>query len=240
MSATQLIWAAAGHPATEGKTGSRYQLEQSPGRCATCAVPISDGVPFEPRRGVAGINNGTFHGHAEYARWGTHVCAACAWLFGDPKRTHRSILVLGESIWWPILGQPTEATEGRPRWREVFGCLDYVARDTPMAGILTTDTKPRLWPRIRMSLADAPGLYIHSPAHNWSHWTHFDRGSVAAALQLVDAAMALGATRMAAWQGLAGNTKLLDHHGLDAVLTLDESIQPLRGGAELLIACLIA
>lgn len=239
-SASGLVWAAAGRPAPEGKTGATYRLEAAAGLCATCAAPIAEGVPVMPRRGVAGIDNETFHGHAEYFRFGTHVCAACAWLYGDPKRTHRSVVAIGGSLWWPKLGP---AAEGRPRWRTVLadlaGC-GHTAPGTLVAGVLTTDPKPRLWPRMTLSMAAAPELYVHSPDHDWSRPTAIDPDAVRAALFLVDEALASGASRRACWHGLLGSQKLVDAAGLDRLLQIDAALAPLRGGPTLLAACLVA
>lgn len=247
MSAPHLIWSSFGRPAPEGKTGSAYRFEPADGCCATCAAPIAEGVPFTPRRGVPGIDNDTFHGHAEYARWGTHVCRACAWLYGDPKRTHRGVLVVGERGWWPVIAATkagdeakAKAVEGRPRWRYALAEIARAPADTPVTGVLTVDPKPRLWPRAEIATAAAPGLYVHSPDHDWSRWTAFDLREVARALALVDQAVALGATKSACWAGLLGSPKLADRVGLGRLAAIDARIAPMRGSAELLISCLVA
>lgn len=240
--APQLAWRALGGPAPQGKTGGQYRFEKvaEGSVCATCATPIEEGVPFTPPRGVKGVDNPTFHGYAEYVRFGTHVCAACAWFYGDPKRTGRGLLVLGGEAFWPLLGQAGKAPGDRPRWRGLLGRVGRSPPATPMTGVMTVDPKVRLWPRMLIATAGAPALYLHSPGHNWSRWTPFDLEATGEALTLCDRAIALGATRSAVWRGLLIQPTLADKAGLDTVLALDAALAPRRGTAELLIACLVA
>lgn len=238
--ASQLIWRAFGSRAPEGKTGGKYVFEAATGSCATCAAPLTSGVPFEPRRGIAGIagiDNDTFSGHSEYARWGTHVCKACAWLYGDPKRMHRSVLVVGGRGWWPTIAQ---TIEGRPRWRYILGEVARSAPSTPMTGVLTTDPKPRLWPRTCIATCGVPGLYVHIPEQDISRWAPIDITRLACALRAVDAAVQAGATKTATLRGLFGAPKLVDALGLDMIDRLERELSPMRGTIEFNIAAVIA
>lgn len=232
-----ILWHAAGRPPPKGRTGARYRLEPASGCCATCAAPIAEGVPFTPRRGVAGIDNDTFHGHAEYARWGTHVCAGCAWLYGDPKRTHRGVLALGDRLWWPMIG---EAAEDRPRWRTLLGWIAAAPPRTPLTGVLTADPKPRLWPRARAAVAGRPGLYLHIPDADWSRWTPFALRDVAQVLAAVDTARLLGFTKRAIWTGSGASPAMCDRWGLAAIEAAEAALKPWRGTAALLIAVTVA
>ncbi|ACL60549.1 hypothetical protein [Methylobacterium nodulans] len=100
------------------------------------------------------------------------------------------MLALGDRLWWPTI---TDPMEDRPRWRGLLGQIGRTAPGTPMTGVLTTDPKPRLWPRMQAATAGAPGLYVHAPDYDWSRWTSFELRDVAAALAVVDEARALGA-----------------------------------------------
>lgn len=237
MTAPQLIWRAFGARVPEGKTGGKYKLEKIAGTCATCAAPIKEGVPFQPRRGVAGINNDTFSGYAEYARWGTHVCPACAWLFGDPKRMHRAVLVVGEHGWWPTIAQ---TIEGRPRWRHALREIALAHPDTPMTGILTTDPKPRLWPRANIATCGSPGLYLHIPEQDISTWRALNLQRIAVCLAAIDLAMAAGATKTAALHGLLASPKLVDKLGLGKVIAIEDRLAPLRASIEFGVGIVIA
>jgi hypothetical protein len=238
ITAPQLIWGAFGNPAPEGKTGSRYRVEPCQGACATCAAPIDEGVPFTPRRGVAGIDNDTFSGHAEYARFGTHVCMACAWLYGDPKRNNRSVLVVGERGWWPTIVQ---TIEGRPRWRNAFGEIARADPATPMTGVLSAaNPQPRLWPRAQVAACGAPGLYVHIPDRDVSMWTQVDLRRIAVSLAAVDRALAIGFGKFSIARGLWVASDIIDQVGLDATERLEAALAPLRGRVEFTIAVTIA
>jgi len=237
LTAAELMWRGFGSRSPEGKTGSQYQFEPAAGRCCTCGAEIAEGVPFAPRRGVAGIDNDTFSGHGEFARWGTHACRACAWFYGDPKRTHRGCLVVGDRGWWPTIAQEIE---GRPRWRHVLGEIGRAGGDAPMTGVLTSDPKPRLWPRAQLATCGAPGLYLHVPDYDVSGWTIFDLRRVERAIAAVDDAIAAGATKRAAFYGLWLQAQLVDRLGLAATAALEAALAPHRGSVELTIAVLIA
>lgn len=235
--APQLIWRAFGSLPPAGKTGSKYGFEPCEGLCATCAAPITDGVPFTPRRKVAGIDNDTFSQHGEYARYGTHVCAACAWLYGEPKQMHRAVLVVGDQGWWPTIAQ---TIPGRPRWRHVLREIVHADAATPMTGVLTADPKPRLWPRAHVASCGAPGFYIHLPDQDISGWYAIELRHVAISLAAVDAAIAAGATKTAALRGLWTAPKLVDAAGIETIERLEERLALLRGRIEFNIAAVIA
>ena len=189
MSAPQLIWRNSKEPA------HKYVEEDTEGYCATCAAPISTGV------GTEQINNPTFANHSEFFKFGTHVCRACAWLYGDPKRTHRNVLAVGDELWWPMISRES-ATEERPSWMELFRRLENLPPETPMCGVLTTDPKPRNWPRMRLSTAQNPGLYIHAPDYD------------IAVFRVLDIATVLGISMHVRTALLAGFSKLDIYHGL--------------------------
>jgi hypothetical protein len=235
--ASELIWNAFGARAPEGKTGSQYRFEPAMGHCAICGAAITEGVPFAPRRGVVGIDNPTFSGYAEYARWGSHVCRACAWLCGDPKRTHRAMLVVGDRGWWPTIAQ---AIDGRPRWRNILGEIARAAPEMPMTGVLTTDPKPRLWPRAQLATCGRPGMYFHCPEQDISGWRQFDLRTVAQALAAVNAAITIGATKSAALRGIWTMPTLADRHGTKIVDRVERRLAEYRGSTEFMIAAVVA
>lgn len=183
MSAPQLLWSAAGEPA------HKYLEETTDGSCATCAAPL-DGLGIS----TEAVNNPTFSSHSEFFRYGTHVCRACAWLYGDPKRTHRNVLALPGGVWWPMISVES-ATPSRPSWLEVLSRLTHCSPETPVAGVLTTDPKPRNWPRMRLSTVGAFGLYVHAPSFDVSEYRTLDLEALAEMTEPILAAQALGFTR---------------------------------------------
>jgi hypothetical protein len=235
--APHLIWRAFGSLPPAGKTGSKYKFEPCDGCCATCAALVTEGVPFAPRRGVAGIDNDTFSGHGEYARYGSHVCPACAWLYGEPKTMHRAMLVVGNEGWWPTIAQ---VIPNRPRWRNALSAIARADPATPMTGILTTDPKPRLWPRAQMATCGAPGLYVHVPEQDLSGWHAIDLTHVAKSLAAVDRAVAAGFTKTAALRGLMTSPAMVDKAGIELTERLEQQLSPLRGRVEFGVAAVIA
>src|SRR5581483_8085406 len=128
--APALLWRAAGEPP------AKWPLESASGVCATCGDSLGAGIPVEA---IAGE---TFAMHADYLRYGTHVCPACGWLYSDAKQHHRNVLEVA-------------ATQ---------------APDTVLSGVLTTDPKPRCWPRARLASVGRFGLYVHAPDWDTSQY----------------------------------------------------------------------
>lgn len=236
MTAPRLIWEGFGASAPEGKTGAKYAFEGCEGVCATCCHPIASGVPAHPRRGVTGILNATFSGHAEYLAHGTHVCAGCAWMYGQPKISHRAVLTLGGRSWWPTISQDME---GRPKWREILREASDLPPDAPMTGVLTTDPKPRFWPRVRLASIARPGLYVHWPDFDISRWVDFEFAAFWTCLGVVDEARALGMTKRECMLG-GCTSRLVDKRGIVAVMDMEARLAALRPDPSFSIAVVLA
>lgn len=165
---SKLIHRAAGSPP------HKYTEEVASGVCATCASSIKAGVSTEQ------INNPTFSNHAEFFRFGTHVCRACAWMYSEPKQRHRNMIACGgerPKVLYPMIS-PDSATEERPTWQDIiYGDVNKylpILDDVPITGVLTTDPKPRLWPRCRVASVSSFGLYVHAPQYDVSEWRELD------------------------------------------------------------------
>ena len=193
-SAPDLVWRNAGKPK------HKYAEEKYEGVCATCAAPIEVGVSAEQ------INNPTFSNHSEFFKFGTHVCRACAWLYGDPKRTHRNVLAVGDELWWPMISVENAQKQGRTSWRDLllavdlwsdpaFGSEAELPPDAPICGVLTTDPKPRNWPRMRLSTVRAPMLYVYAPAFDVSSLVSIDLSILGEIMDLIAEAQELGFAR---------------------------------------------
>lgn len=196
MSASQLIWRNAGEPS------HKYTEEFYDGSfaCATCAALTETGIHTDQ------INNPTFSNHAEFFKFGTHVCRACAWLFGDPKRAHRNVLAVGDELWWPMISVEN-ATEERPSWLELFRRLEDMDSELPLCGVLTTDPKPRNWPRMQLSTVGAPGLYTHAPDYDVAEFRILDVATVLGISMHVRAALSAGFSKLACYHGLSRDYK---------------------------------
>ena len=236
ITAPRLIWWGSGSLPPGGKTGSKYKFESCDGVCATCHFDIDRGVPVQPRRGIAGILNKTFSGHAEYIAYGTHVCDGCAWLYGEPKLSHRAVLAIGDEAWWPTISQ---GMDGRPKWHDALRSLLDASPDTPMTGVLTVDPKPRLWPRARVARCANPGLYVHWTDYDVSRWMDFDALEMLRALSDVSEALCLGVTKREIMMG-AATTRLVDKLGFSECMRIESAMAAIRGSSEHYIATLVA
>lgn len=229
-SAPHLIWLGAGEPE------HKYEDEDYGNPCATCGVRAGRGVDTDQ------VNNPTFANHAEFFRFGSHVCRACAWLYGDPKRTHRNVLAVGDEVWWPMISHDS-ATVERPSWLDLLGTVaDDPARypgDSPWTGVLTTDPKPRNWPRCRLASAASPGLYLHAPDYDVSEWRSFGLPGVLEIASVVRAALDLGFSKRRVHAGLLSDYQKAKKN-IEEVMELEEALREYRMHQEFVPALLIA
>lgn len=243
QTAPQLLHRNLGHPPP------KWPLEPYAGHCATCGAPVAEGVP------TAQIDNPTFSRHSEFFR-GSHVCVACAWLYSDPKgirsgdpdtqgAKHRAWLAYGDVALWPTVSQDA-ATPKRPSWRSLLGVLEALPPSTPVAGLLTKDTKPRLWPMVQLTTRARFGLYVHLPELDLSAYTPLDLPRLIEACALVEEGQRLGYSTYQG-QGLSPyyqGSLYLDHTLALATLTetreLETALATHRPYPELKAAQLIA
>jgi hypothetical protein len=187
-SASGLLWRNSGQPAP------RWPLEQAEGYCATCGAPIREGVPTEA------INNPTFSRHGDYWRFGSHVCAACAWLYGLGKAKPGNLIAYGGQVASPLIA-PGE----RVSWGELLPVLAALPDGAPVAGVMTTDVKPRLWPETPLTTRAAFALYVHAPEYDHSGPTRFNPAAALEAMRLLVQALSRGFTKRDCHLGLLRN-----------------------------------
>lgn len=230
LSAPHLIWRAAGEPA------HKYAEEAYAGPCATCGASCAGaGVNTEE------VNSPTFANHAEFFKFGSHVCRACAWLYGDPKRTHRNVLCVGDELWWPMISAES-ATEERPSWSDLFFQIYSQPEwtpDAPFCGVLTTDPKPRNWPRMRLCTVTRPGLYVHAPDYDVSEYRTFDAQSLIGIEDAVREALLLGFSKQRIYTGLLSDYAKAKKN-MKEVMKLEEEFREYRKTPEFVPALLIA
>lgn len=227
--APELLWHAAGEPP------HKYAEESGEtGPCATCATPL-DGRAGVPTRSV---NNPTFSNHAEFFKFGSYVCRACAWLYGDPKRTHRNVLAVGDKLWWPMISVES-ATEERPSWLDLLYRVAGMPPETSVAGVLTSDPKPRLWPRMRLSTVGAYGLYVHSPDYSVSEWRALDLTALLSTTGPVLSALALGFPKARIYSGLPGDYRRTKGN-VEEAMRLESELRVLRNTPEFVPALLVS
>lgn len=170
MSPSQHTWTVAGSPAHP------YTEEPASTVCATCAAPITSGVP------LVQIETPTTANHADYFRFGSkHVCPACAWLFAAGKGRPGNYIATPGRMEYTVISLESVVADKRP-WIEVLADVATMPPDAPVAGVMTTDVKPRLWPRVRLATVARFGLYLHAPDYDVSEYRDF---SLPACLDLI-------------------------------------------------------
>lgn len=153
ISGSQHTWISAGQPSHP------YRVEPAPdnGICATCATMIADGIPLTE------IETPTTANHSEFFRHGgSHVCHACAWLFAAGKgRPGNYIASSAGGIEYAVISLESVVADKRP-WIHILREIATLDHDAIVSGVMTTDVKPRLWPRARLATVGHFGLYIHA------------------------------------------------------------------------------
>jgi hypothetical protein len=161
MSATIHTWMAAGSPEHP------YAQEACDTVCATCAEPIVCGIQ------LAQIETPSTANHADYFRFGSkHVCPACGWMFSAGKGRPGNYIATPGAMEYTVISLESVVTDKRP-WIEVLADIAAMLPETSVAGVMTTDVKPRLWPRVRLATVGRFGLYLHAPDYDTSEWREF-------------------------------------------------------------------
>lgn len=240
--APALAWRAAGSPAPT------WPIEPVPlAACACCGAAAGASVP------VARFVSETYSQPADFLPFGERVCPACAWWHSETKQRHRAWLAAGERLWWPILAVETAAAEPdahlgigaqRPTWRELLRHLAALPPATPLAGLLTADPKPRLWPRVRAGTVGRATLYVHStgdrsPVGDLSASLALDLAAVVALLDLIEPLLAAGWPKRAIGRGLLADFGRASRDP-PAALAAERRLAPLRGRPEFAVALLAA
>lgn len=191
MSASQIAWAGAGRPAAP------CDLVAASGVCACCGGNL-DGHGVT----LADIETPTTSGHADLFRFGSqYVCHACAWLFFSGKGRPGNFIATPASFETTVISMDSVVASKRP-WRDVLLEIVNLPGNTPVTGVMTTDVKPRLWPRARTATIDAFGLYIHCPDYDVSEWRSFSLVECIALTEILRPMLASGFSKASLWFGL--------------------------------------
>lgn len=226
QSAPKLIWVAAGRPA------SKWPTTQIDGCCATCGVPITEGVH---RRDIESVS---YTQHADFHKFGDYDCPACAWMHSYPKENHRNVIVAGEQLWWPMIGFDS-ATADRPHWQAVLRGIAQLPSDTPVCGCLTTDPKPRLWPRYRLCTVGGFGLYVHAPDYDQSGMIEFDLGQLFNCVEVISHCLRRGFAKRTVLLGLFTDYKRASTD-MDATTNMEVELCKWRNRPEFIPALLVS
>jgi hypothetical protein len=221
----QLIWKAMGSPKP------KWSCESVNGRCATCGQTITEGVSRKI------IESVTYSQQADYMKYGDYNCLACAWLNSDPKNNHRGVIVVGDQIWWPMISLES-STPDRHQWLDVICDIGKYADETPVTGCITTDPKPRLWPRYKLSTIGSFGLYIHAPDYDQSGFLQIDRGKLIRISMLIKSALEMKYSKRSVYLSLLNDFKITEKHPVES-MNLERRLKELRKTNEFIPALLI-
>jgi len=229
VSPSELIWRAAGSPLP------KWPMEPARlGVCATCGAPIREGVSHEA------INSESFAGHADYLAFGTHVCPACAWLYGLGRSKPGNVLAVGGALYHPMLSRESARKEGRPTWLEALEEASQAPPDTPVTGVMTVDPKPRLWPRARVgSRGGVFYLYVHNPDWDVSQLVGFDLDRALELVPRLQKVLALGFSKRSVFWDLLRDHKRA-RKDLRGALALERELARLRPEPEFVVALMAA
>lgn len=221
LTAPELVWRAAQKPE------HKYREEEYEGICATCAAEIEAGIL------TGEINNKTFSNHAEYFKYGSHVCRACAWLYGMGKGNPGNIIAAGDEYCRPVIS-PDSATEERPAWLDLLERIrdsPPEKKSTPVAGVLTTDVKPRVWPRMRVASVRDFGLYVHAQEYDISEYRDLDMALLLDATRPIREALAKGYSKSRIYHGLLSDFQRAKKD-MKGVMHLEMHLQDIRDWPE--------
>lgn len=230
ITTSTLAWRAAGSPGQNEK----YKSSVFSGICTTCGTLI-DGDAVA----VAEIDNATFSNHADFFRFdSTHVCTACAWLYGAGKGRPGNFIATPGRYEQTVISLDSVVEDKRP-WIEVVRELAQMPADTPVTGVLTTDVKPRLWPRARVCTVGSFGLYVHCPDYDTSQHVDFDLQDLIRLICLMRQPMLAGFSKQSIYFGLMRDFKRFQKDP-SQVLMWEAELQGLRDNPAFLPAVLIA
>lgn len=135
--------------------------------CSTCAAEISRAVP------ISKIENPAFSQHSDFLRYSKHVCVACAWLYWSGKGKPGNFVAANNRYDQLVISHESVVEDKEP-WFKALNRITDMPLDTLVCGVLTTDVKPRLWPRTRLATVGNFGLYIHAQDYDLSAYVEFD------------------------------------------------------------------
>lgn len=201
ISPSQLAWNAVGSPEVAGSV-------TGPALCSVCGSADSSSVP------LCAIETPTMGAHADIFRYGGQsVCRACAWLFAAGKGAPGNFVVAGTSLEYAVISLESVVETKRP-WLHILRDLATLDLSTPTTGVMTTDVKPRLWPRMRLATVGSFGLYLHAPDYDVSQWWEFSLAECLAITETMQAPLVAGFAKASLFFGLfrdyARTSKRLD------------------------------
>lgn len=230
MSATRLSWNAAGKPSI----ASKFKVETGEGVCATCGDTLSGEAVT-----VSSIDNSAFsERHESFRLISKFVCMPCAWMYGAGRSKPGNFFSTTDKFEQAVISLESVVKGKRP-WVEILREASVMPKDTECTGVLTTDVKPRLWPRARLATVGNFGLFVHAPDYDTSHWVDFDLFDMLRIVDLVTPILALGFAKASLYHGLLRDFQRFTKNP-QQVIDAELAISELRKSPAFLPAILVA
>lgn len=184
MTHTELCYLLANKPQID-------DLQETDSHCATCGSHCTQAVNQKD------INNPTFSQHGDFLK-GEWICPACAFMYRQGKAKPGNYLAVqnGDLHYLSISGT------GKTSWREIVPQLTQKDPNTLVAGVLTTDVKPRLFPRTQLATIGDFGLYIHATEYDISEYREFDLTDLMTLIEQIETILSHKFTKTSILQGL--------------------------------------
>lgn len=198
LTPSEICFSGAGRPSI----ASRFKQEPAPHNtlCSTCGAAIQPGAESVP---ISSFDNKAFSNHHESFRFGgAYVCLSCAWLYGAGPSKPGNFVATPDAFTQTVISLESVVADKAP-WLHTLRKMASLPPDTPVTGVLTTDVKIRLWPRILPATIGNFGLYVHSPDHDFSQFVYFD---LSACLDLIESMIPMlkeGFAKASLWYGLS-------------------------------------
>lgn len=190
MSAPYFAWVSSGEP----DHGLGRDTVSSV--CACCGIEIEIGVA------IKAIESPTTSNHADFFRFNSaHVCDGCAWLFTSGKGKPGNYIATPRGIEYAVISLESVVEYKRP-WLVILRELADMPGDTQVTGVMTTDVKPRLWPRSRLATVDSFGLYLHVGDYDVSEYRAFSLRACIDLIQFMTEPLTAGFTKASIYHGL--------------------------------------
>lgn len=230
MNTSTLCWEAHGRP----EINARFKIENAITLCTTCGIRI-DGEAVT----VASIDNNAFsERHESFKYKSSHVCIACAWLYGLGRSKPGNFFATSACFEQTVISLESVVEDKRP-WLHVLRDASLLPSDTTCTGVLTTDVKPRLWVRTKLASIGSFGLFVHAPDYDTSQWVDFCLHELLEIVDIAIPALQLGFAKASLYHGLLRDYQRFQKNP-DSALEIELSIKPLRKSAAFLPAILIA
>lgn len=200
--------------------------------CATCGIQTNSGIP------ISSIENPTFSQHADFMRYSKHVCYGCAWLYWSGKGKPGNFIAAGGQYHQLVISHESVVEDKMP-WIKRLKMVAQMPFETLVSGVLTTDVKPRLWPRTRLATVGDFGLYVHAPDYDLSDYVRFDLHKCLALSESFSPILVSGFAKMSIYHGLLRDYARAGKN-LAQTIGWENQIKSIRATPEFIPALLIS